>query len=92
VVSRLGGDEFVIVAEEVRDAHGATEIARRLLAACDAPIDAAGRRLQVSPSIGVALSDGTADAEELLRLADAAMYRAKERGRGTFEILAAPTA
>jgi diguanylate cyclase (GGDEF)-like protein/PAS domain S-box-containing protein len=92
VVARLGGDEFVVVAEEISDAHGAAEIARRLLAACDAPIEAAGRPLRVSPSIGVVISSGAADPEDLLRQADAAMYRAKERGRAQFEIVELPTA
>jgi diguanylate cyclase (GGDEF)-like protein/PAS domain S-box-containing protein len=89
VVTRFGGDEFVVVAEEVGDAHGATEIARRLLAACETPVPAAGRLLRVSPSIGVALSGSAGDPEDLLRAADAAMYRAKERGRGTFELFSA---
>jgi diguanylate cyclase (GGDEF)-like protein len=75
LVARLGGDEFVVVAEDVMDAQRAGEIAKRLLAACVAPIEHGGRHLRVSPSIGV-----------VLRTADAAMYRAKERGRARYEV------
>lgn len=87
LVTRLGGDEFVIVAEEVADVPRASEIARRLLAACEAPIECAGRQLRVTPSIGVVLSAGTSEPGALLRAADQAMYRAKEAGRACFDIV-----
>jgi len=86
LVSRLGGDEFVVVAEDVGDAHTAAEIAKRLLASCEAPIEAVGEQLRVSPSIGVVLSVDAAEPGVLLRRADAAMYRAKERGRARYEV------
>jgi diguanylate cyclase (GGDEF)-like protein/PAS domain S-box-containing protein len=86
LVTRLGGDEFVVVAEEVGDTGRAAEIARRLLAACDAPITVGAAELRVSPSIGVVLAGGAAEPAALLRAADAAMYRAKDRGRGCFEV------
>jgi diguanylate cyclase (GGDEF)-like protein/PAS domain S-box-containing protein len=94
LVTRLGGDEFVVVAEEVADVRRASEIARRLLAACDAPISAGAAPLLVSPSIGVVLAGSGIEPAALLRAADAAMYRAKEQGRARFEVvdLAAETA
>jgi diguanylate cyclase (GGDEF)-like protein/PAS domain S-box-containing protein len=81
VVVRLGGDEFVVVAGEVgRD--GAEQLGRRLLAGLSAPMTLAGESVTVPPSIGIALSPGTDDPDELLRTADAAMYDAKQRGSG----------
>jgi diguanylate cyclase (GGDEF)-like protein len=85
-VTRLGGDEFVVVAEEVTDGHRAAEIAKRLLAACEAPTLFGGAELQVTPSIGVVLSADVADPGALLRCADAAMYRAKEHGGARYEV------
>jgi len=87
LVTRLGGDEFVVVAEEVADVRRASEIARRLLAACDAPILAGAAPLLVSPSIGVVLAGRGIEPAALLRSADAAMYRAKEQGRARFEVV-----
>jgi len=87
LVTRLGGDEFVVVAEELADVRRASEIARRLLAACDAPILAGAAPLLVSPSIGVVLAGRGIEPAALLRSADAAMYRAKEQGRARFEVV-----
>ena len=89
LVARLGGDEFVVVAEEVGDVQHAAEIARRLLAACEAPLEAACAEVRVTPSIGLVLSTPDTEAGALLRAADAAMYRAKERGRARFEVFEA---
>jgi diguanylate cyclase (GGDEF)-like protein/PAS domain S-box-containing protein len=82
LVARLGGDEFLIVAEDVGD-RGAELLGERLLAATGAPIMVAGHAVIVPPSIGIALSrDGLAEAEELVKAADAAMYAAKQQRRG----------
>jgi diguanylate cyclase (GGDEF)-like protein/PAS domain S-box-containing protein len=86
LVTRLGGDEFVVVAEDVQDSMRAGEIAKRLLAACAPPILHGASRLFVSPSIGVVLWAGDAEPAGLLRAADAAMYRAKARGRARYEV------
>ncbi len=62
-------------------------VAERLQSALLAPVQVAGRDHLISASIGVALSDGPLqDIENLIRDADAAMYRAKERGRGRYEL------
>ena len=82
-LARLGGDEFALVQSAVRQHGAATALAgkvRRLLAA---PITFAGHKAQVTASIGIALfpNDG-AEAGELLKNADLALYRAKREGRG----------
>jgi diguanylate cyclase (GGDEF)-like protein len=80
-VARLGGDEFAILLESIRgldDALGAAERLRRLF---DAPFHLDGSDVVVSASIGIALSTDPLDADELLRRADLAMYRVKERGK-----------
>ncbi len=85
-VSRLGGDEFTIVLEGLNDGMDAAEAAQTVLAAVARPYQIMSRELFVSASIGIALypADGTS-AETLLMNADAAMYRAKESGRSTFQ-------
>lgn len=80
LVSRLGGDEFAIVADLVAGGGQAEAVARRVTNSCEAPFTVQGVKIQVELSIGVALADDLDDPEELLRRADAAMYRAKRRG------------
>jgi diguanylate cyclase (GGDEF)-like protein len=87
-LGRLGGDEFVVVAEGMSLAAGPELIAERLLEALKQPfiIDAAeGTRLIVTASVGVAMGD-RATAEELLRDADIAMYRAKWGGKNGYVV------
>ena len=83
-VARLGGDEFGILLEDVTSVTEATSTAQRVLTSLTQPLDLDGREVSVRASIGVALDqigdDVTAD--ELLRDADTAMYRAKANGRG----------
>lgn len=86
LVARYGGDEFVILAEGVSDEVAATAAADRVLEAMREPFRVAGRPCALSASVGVALVDGSEDAEDALRDADMAMYRAKEAGRGQFVI------
>jgi diguanylate cyclase (GGDEF)-like protein/PAS domain S-box-containing protein len=87
MVARFGGDEFVILCEGLDHEGDAVCIAERLGRELARPIVLADRELVVTASLGLALSAGersTPDA--LVRDADAAMYRAKERGRGLYEI------
>jgi diguanylate cyclase (GGDEF)-like protein/PAS domain S-box-containing protein len=85
-VARLGGDEFVLVLSDqgVEDSqHGMME---RVIAAVSQPCDIEGRELRVTCSIGISVYPHDArDAETLLRMADAAMYRAKDVGRNNFQ-------
>jgi diguanylate cyclase (GGDEF)-like protein len=87
-LGRLGGDEFVVVAEELSLAAGPELIAERLLEALTQPFVLAGdeeMRLSVAASIGIAAGDRDS-AEELLRDADIAMYRAKWDGKNRYVV------
>ena len=82
VVARFGGDEFALLADPVEGAEDAEALAARLLEALGKPLWIAGRELFPSASIGIALWQPRYRlGEELLRDADAAMYRAKAEGR-----------
>jgi diguanylate cyclase (GGDEF)-like protein/PAS domain S-box-containing protein len=85
--ARLGGDEFAVLCDDLVDEGEALQIAERLGDAVAAePVNLAGREL-VTVSIGVAFATHSGQRpESLLRDADAAMYRAKERGRARFEL------
>ena len=86
-VGRLSSDEFVVICEDVDDAAEAAELAPRLVAAMSDPVTIGGEEHPVTASAGIAFDTaGELTAGELLRNADAAMYRAKERGRGRVEI------
>ena len=86
--ARLGGDEFAVLAEQLADRRDATALAERILDAFREPWEVEGRTLDVSASVGVAIRDDGESAEDLLRNADAAMYHAKSRGRGRWELFA----
>ncbi|AWI52108.1 diguanylate cyclase [Aquabacterium olei] len=81
-LARLGGDEFVLLGPS--DAASASQVAERLLEAVEQPVLVNGVRFTVGMSIGIALypEDGRT-AEDLLKHADTAMYRAKAAGGGT---------
>ncbi len=86
-VVRLGGDEFVMIVDLADGQHSAAESARRIEQAFASPFPVDGMELSITTSIGVAIDDGHAEgAEDLLRDADIALYRAKEAGRGRTEI------
>ncbi|WP_232227564.1 EAL domain-containing protein [Aerolutibacter daejeonensis] len=81
-VARLGGDEFAILIEGLEGQHVAEELARRILGALGQPCWIAGREVFPSASLGIALwHPRYRNGVELLRDADAAMYRAKAAGR-----------
>jgi len=85
VVARFGGDEFVVVCEDQTAAFEASLVAGRILDALREPVVVDGHEIFLSASIGIAMADGTGSPESLLRDADAAMYRAKEKGRARCE-------
>jgi diguanylate cyclase (GGDEF)-like protein len=87
-LGRLGGDEFVVIAEGMSLAAGPELIAERLLAALEQPFRLDGpdtTRLAVSASVGIAMGDRES-ADELLRDADIAMYRAKWEGKNRYVV------
>jgi diguanylate cyclase (GGDEF)-like protein/PAS domain S-box-containing protein len=85
LVARFGGDEFVIVCEQLDGVEEAHALAERLLDVAREPLDLDGLETVVTASIGIAVADGRPP-EALLRDADAAMYRAKEKGRDRAEL------
>ena len=93
VVGRIGGDEFVVLCEGVGDDATALDLAERVTSAVADPVVLQGTRVTVGVSIGVAAwrpaddSGAALDAAlELVRRADTAMYRAKDRGKGRCEV------
>ncbi|MCP4432705.1 MAG: EAL domain-containing protein [Gammaproteobacteria bacterium] len=86
-LSRLGGDEFVILCEEIEDITVATNLADRIHEELLRPIDLDGQKVVVGCSIGITDSSiGYQRPEDMLRDADAAMYRAKVRTGSRYEI------
>jgi diguanylate cyclase (GGDEF)-like protein/PAS domain S-box-containing protein len=85
-IARVGGDEFVIFCEDVPSEHEALAMVDRLVHALDAPFDLGGQKQHATASVGIALGDATTSPEVLVRNADTAMYRAKERGRARYEL------
>jgi diguanylate cyclase (GGDEF)-like protein len=93
-VSRISGDEFVVVLEGIEDAERVLEVVSRIMEGLGAPFALGRDEASVSASIGVAILDGMAvldgiaerEAEELVREADRAMYRAKGDGGARCEI------
>ncbi len=86
-LARPGGDEFVVLAEEVRSPSDAVHIADRIQQRLAQPFDLDGHHLVVTASIGIAFSGSTsALAQDVLRDAEIAMYRAKSAGKGRCEV------
>src|SRR5690606_22956390 len=86
-VARLGGDEFAVLLPRVQSFSHSEAVARQVLKRFSEPFNLGRRRLYVTPSIGVAhFPQDAMEATALLEAADAAMYRAKERGRNTVEL------
>jgi diguanylate cyclase len=86
-MSRLGGDEFLLVCEEVHGLDQARHLADRLTEALRSPFVVAGREMFATASVGIAVGRAPdASPDSLMRDADAAMYRAKERGRARYEV------
>jgi diguanylate cyclase (GGDEF)-like protein/PAS domain S-box-containing protein len=90
IVSRLGGDEFVLVLVDIAKLSDISIIAQKILTALSEPFEIEKTELYVTASIGISAfpSDGES-AETLLKNADTAMYRAKEKGKNQFELFSA---
>lgn len=87
-VGRFGGDEFVVVCPDVSHLESVIAIAERLGTAFAEPMRVLGTDVVATASIGIAVGDhlGAEDAPALLRDADTAMYKAKDRGRARYEL------
>ena len=86
-VARLGGDEFIVVCESRSGTHGVIELAQRIADAVGRPFSLATGEHFLTTSTGIAVAEQADDTSaSLLRDADAAMYRAKRRGPGRYEL------
>ena len=86
-VARLGGDEFIILLEGIQSINDAIRIAQRLSYELKLPLQLKEREVFTNASIGIALSSSEySRGADLLRDADIAMYRAKEKGKGRYEV------
>lgn len=85
-VARQGGDEFIIVLNELQHENDAALVADHILGQIAKPIQLENHEVVISASIGISLYPSDAeDVASLLKNADAAMYRAKEQGRGIYQ-------
>ena len=90
VVARLGGDEFVVLVPEVKDISQLNMIAKNILSTVSRPVETFGRQRTVTASIGISIFPIDAqNASALMKNADTAMYRAKEKGKNDFQIYTA---
>jgi diguanylate cyclase (GGDEF)-like protein/PAS domain S-box-containing protein len=86
-VARPGGDEFAVLAQELRDPSDAIRVAERIQERLAIPFHVDGQEIVVTASIGIAFSGGAnAEAEDVLRDAEIAMYRAKHTGKARCEV------
>jgi diguanylate cyclase (GGDEF)-like protein len=84
-VARLGGDEFAVVQVDAEQPVGSTVLAARLIKEISAPYNVLGHQVVIGASVGISVApDDGSDADQLLKSADMALYRAKEDGRGTY--------
>jgi diguanylate cyclase (GGDEF)-like protein/PAS domain S-box-containing protein len=86
-LARMGGDEFVAVMTDVDSVQDCIHLAHRVLAACGEPIRVQGSEIRVTASIGITMyPQDNAEADQLMRHADQAMYEAKQSGKNRFHI------
>jgi diguanylate cyclase (GGDEF)-like protein/PAS domain S-box-containing protein len=85
-VARIGGDEFLLLLPEMLQVEYATTLAQKVLQAFREPFACDGHELHITTSIGIAIfPDDDGDADTLIKNADIAMYRAKNKGRDSFQ-------
>jgi diguanylate cyclase (GGDEF)-like protein/PAS domain S-box-containing protein len=86
-LARLGGDEFTVLLDDIKEPSDANRAAERIMKDLAAPFVVGDKELFTSASIGIALSNPSyQQAEELIRDADTAMYRAKSLGKSRYEV------
>lgn len=87
-IARLGGDEFAVLIENLESTSHPTDLATRIIAEFGRALRLGRRELVTSVSIGIAFNEDGLATEQLLRNADLAMYAAKGRGKGRYELYA----
>jgi diguanylate cyclase (GGDEF)-like protein/PAS domain S-box-containing protein len=89
-VARVGGDEFTVIIEQIEQGEDAAVVAQKIVRSLSQPFSVDGREIYTSASIGISVFPEDADtASVLLKNADTAMYRAKERGRARYQFYSA---
>jgi diguanylate cyclase (GGDEF)-like protein len=85
-IARIGGDEFLIVLDDIEDQEAVSKVAVRVLNSIGRVLEVQGRSINIHCSIGISIfpEHGT-NAEELIKNADAAMFRAKDSGRNKYQ-------
>ncbi len=85
-VARFGGDEFALILPGLKDVHGASRAADKMIESCRRIFILDGHSLSVTMSIGISIyPDDGQDADTLVKNADTAMYRAKQAGRNRYQ-------
>lgn len=89
IIARIGGDEFILLIDQFNEARDLGDVADKLLYAAAQPFEIDGQECQLSASIGIATfpADGR-DAQTLLKNADIAMYKAKNKGKDNYQFYA----
>ncbi|MDH4100712.1 MAG: EAL domain-containing protein [Nitrospirota bacterium] len=86
-LARMGGDEFAIILDDIKNMDSVTQVADRILESIRLPVKVNAHEIIAGASIGLAIGKGGEEkAEQLLRDADIAMYRAKSAGGGRYEV------
>jgi diguanylate cyclase (GGDEF)-like protein/PAS domain S-box-containing protein len=86
-VARLGGDEFAIVQCRINDPEDAILLADRIIESVSRPFKIKGNDVKIGASVGMVLApDQTSDADNILKMADAALYQAKSAGRNCYRV------
>jgi len=89
-LARLGGDEFVVILEPVNKQSDARRYVEKMLDAISQPVNANGHKLHMKASVGISIfPDNGNDIESLMKTADIAMYKAKEKGHNLFQFYSA---
>jgi diguanylate cyclase (GGDEF)-like protein len=88
-VARMGGDEFIVIASGLNDNDDAAQLAARIVAALEEPLRTDSETVHARASVGIGVfPDDGSDADELLKNADIALYKAKAAGRNTYQMYA----
>ena len=86
-VARMGGDEFLLILPEMQELHDAIQTAERILTALSTPFLLEGYEVNITTSIGISFfPDNGDDADTLIKRADIAMYKAKEKGGNIYHL------